>query len=97
MADSRIKNFDSGKSSRECLTVGAVAIPLREESTEPTSERVTELFEDIRKKPEKDLWEEKGRASFKGQISNFIEEGSPVKFVLPAFPCKSPNDREKVL
>ncbi|KAJ1555961.1 dityrosine synthesis enzyme, partial [Cladochytrium tenue] len=44
-----------------------------------------------------DRWDGVGRTGFTASVRFYIERNLPVRFVLPAFPCKSPNTEQKVL
>ncbi|KAJ1548125.1 dityrosine synthesis enzyme [Cladochytrium tenue] len=44
-----------------------------------------------------DKWDGVGRTGFTASVRFYIERNLPVRFVLPAFPCKSPNTEQKVL
>lgn len=38
-----------------------------------------------------DKYDSQGYLSLQGSVLNFMAAGSPIRFVLPGFPCKSPN------
>ncbi|WDE05954.1 L-tyrosine/L-tryptophan isonitrile synthase family protein [Thalassomonas viridans] len=44
---------------------------------------------------EQDKFNEQGAALLLGQLIYFIEKDLPLEFILPGFPCKSPNDVDK--
>lgn len=60
-------------------------------------ERLLDLFRSIRKVSKNDNFECVGKENFKRDLRFFIDKEEPVKFILPAFPCKSPNTSKKVL
>ena len=59
-------------------------------------EVVTHLFENtlLSIAPEGDKWNEEGRAHFTQQVGYFLRRLLPIRFCLPAFPCKSSNPRK---
>ena len=64
---------------------------------EKISHLVTAEFENIRKKPKDDLWDEIGREEFKSKVKGLVDNGKTIGFVLPAFPFKSANHVAKVM
>ena len=58
---------------------------------------VTAEFENIRKKPKDDLWDEIGREEFKSKVKGLVDNGKTIGFVLTAFPFKSANHVAKVM
>ncbi|KAI9320353.1 Pyoverdine/dityrosine biosynthesis protein-domain-containing protein, partial [Zopfochytrium polystomum] len=44
-----------------------------------------------------DRWQAVGRVAFSATVRFYVERSMPIRFVLPAFPCKSPNTESKVL
>jgi hypothetical protein len=55
---------------------------------------ITTLFEDtLRNIPFNDEWNV-GRNIFTRQVTEFVARGEPIQMALPAFPCKSPNNRK---
>ncbi|KAI1361226.1 Pyoverdine/dityrosine biosynthesis protein-domain-containing protein [Xylaria arbuscula] len=60
------------------------------------TEEITLLFEQmLRNTSVKDEWASSGREYFSRRVRDFVERNERCQMVLPAFPCKSPND-EKV-
>ncbi len=43
------------------------------------------------------MFESSGKKILEEKLLSFISRGKTIKFVLPAFPCKSPNVKDKVL
>lgn len=67
----------------------------RIQHTENLVARLTDLISSYLIKTEQDKFESKGRAVLAQQLSSFIAQRAKVKFVLPGFPCKSPNTQDK--
>lgn len=63
------------------------------------TEDVVRIFEKMIKRNVSglDMYREEGREALKRKVGMFVSNGMPVDFVLPGFPCKSPNTKDKVL
>ncbi|KAJ3278629.1 dityrosine synthesis enzyme [Borealophlyctis nickersoniae] len=59
---------------------------------------IADIFDtQYRHKPKQDQWMVGGgRSAFSATVRPFVERQLPIRMVLPAFPCKSPNDVDKV-
>jgi pyoverdine/dityrosine biosynthesis protein Dit1/MFS family permease len=55
------------------------------------------LFETIRFAPPNDQFEAVGKARFVRRLLTFVLANKRIEMILPAFPCKSPNNVKKVL
>lgn len=66
-----------------------------------TNKKVEEVFQIYQKNRIKNNVDEKltntKAKRLKKEIKIFVEKNNPINFVLPAFPCKSPNTEKKVL
>ena len=64
-----------------------------------TVDSLLAVFERFRKPsdPEIDRYYATGRAALGARIREYVNDGGGVKFLLPGFPAKSPNSRDKVL
>lgn len=57
------------------------------------TEEITVLFEQmLRNTSVKDEWASSGREYFSRRVRDFVNRNERCQMVLPAFPCKSPND-----
>ncbi|KAI8819266.1 Pyoverdine/dityrosine biosynthesis protein-domain-containing protein, partial [Fimicolochytrium jonesii] len=63
-----------------------------------TVDAVLNIFDsEFRYKPIIDMWDPRGREHFGRKLAFFIERNLALPFMLPGFPCKSPNAADKVL
>ncbi|KAI0975713.1 Pyoverdine/dityrosine biosynthesis protein-domain-containing protein [Xylaria arbuscula] len=62
-------------------------------NNEAITEKITALFEVmLRNAVVEDEWDNSGRNYFRRRVRDFVNRNEPCQMVLPAFPCKSPND-----
>ncbi|KAI0522111.1 Pyoverdine/dityrosine biosynthesis protein-domain-containing protein [Xylaria bambusicola] len=62
---------------------------------ELVTEKITVLFEQmLRNTSANDEWNSSGREYFTRRIRDFVNRNERCQMVLPAFPCKSPNDQK---
>lgn len=61
------------------------------------TEKIFSIIGTIRKKVNNLETNLKLESLLKHKINGFIEANKPIQIILPAFPCKSPNNRDKVL
>ncbi|KAI1299714.1 Pyoverdine/dityrosine biosynthesis protein-domain-containing protein [Xylaria venustula] len=62
-------------------------------NSEAVTEKITALFEVmLRNAVVADEWDSSGRNYFSRRVRDFVNRNEPCQMVLPAFPCKSPND-----
>ncbi|WP_038900521.1 L-tyrosine/L-tryptophan isonitrile synthase family protein [Dickeya dadantii] len=60
-----------------------------------TANKIADIVKSYLVQTQDDRFEPEGRVFLEKQISAFLSAGEPVRFVLPGFPCKSPNIVDK--
>jgi pyoverdine/dityrosine biosynthesis protein Dit1/alpha-ketoglutarate-dependent taurine dioxygenase len=58
-------------------------------------DRIVDLIGQYRIQGENDRFAEAGRNVLREQIARFVIRAAPIQFILPGFPCKSPNKTAK--
>jgi len=74
----------------------SAANPIPDLNVEHTVELFLDRFEQMRMKPEEDLWFSQGRELFANKVRNLVQTGRPIAMVLPSFPFKSHNTKKAI-
>ena len=62
-----------------------------------TVDDIIAIVDRVRKRPAHDLFDTTGVTVLRAKLYALVSRGDPINFLLPAFPCKSPNTIDKVL
>jgi hypothetical protein len=96
--DVRTPDIPTTYKAAESFSIDSVTeVVSKEEAAAENAEKVLRIIETYGINYEKPEGSWKGLKTFVPIVKEQMEKGEPVRMILPAFPCKSPNNKDKVL